>query len=124
MASSLTPDELFLTTPGSNISVISILNVLGFHAVVPQRYAHQEVDISTVTTERRDDIFIFIHERMIDGHWRATEYKVQSRFPAVINLAIHKEGQQNVAFRKGHAQEAPAEQNYIALLLQTQLEGP
>lgn len=44
----------------------------------------------------------FINARMIDDHdanWRTMEYKVQDRFPEVVNLAIHTEGQQNIVFR-------------------------
>lgn len=73
------------------------------------KYVHKGVDVSTVTIENRDEISRFINARMIDAHdshWSKMEYKVQNRFPALINLAIHTEGQQNVVFREGHAQEA------------------
>ena len=81
------------------------------------KYIHKGVDVSTValtTTENKtqhdkDEIEQFINARTIDpydAHWRMMEYPIQDRFPAVMSLAIHLDGQQNVVFRDGHAEEA------------------
>ena len=79
------------------------------------KYIHKGVDVSTVgiksdeNTNDKDEIQNFVNARTIDpydAHWRIMEYQIQDRFPAVMSLAIHLDGQQNVIFRDGHAEEA------------------
>ena len=41
-----------------------------------------------------------------DATWRLFGFKVQDRFPAVQQLAIHEEGQQSVIFKEGEALNA------------------
>ena len=70
------------------------------------KYVHKGVDVSTVEikTEDKDEIKRFVNARTIDPHdavWRICGFKVQDRFPAVYQLAIHLEGQQNVVFKEG-----------------------
>ena len=70
------------------------------------KYVHKGADVSTVEIESddRDEIKRFVNARTIDPHdavWRIFGYKVQDRYPAVYQLAIHLEGQQNVVFREG-----------------------
>ena len=78
-----------------------------FHTVkYVYKYVHKGVDVSTVEIESndQDEITRFVNARTIDPHdavWRIFGYKVQDRFPAVYQLAIHLEGQQNVVFREG-----------------------
>ena len=79
------------------------------------KYIHKGVDVSTIALKsgekgnENDEIGKYINARTIDpydAHWRMMEYPIQDRFPAVMNLAIHLDGQQNVVFRDGHAEEA------------------
>ena len=41
-----------------------------------------------------------------DATWRLFGFKVQDRFPAVQQLAIHEEDQQSIVFREGEAMDA------------------
>lgn len=99
---------------------INVEFVGSFHTIkYLYKYVHKGVDVGTVTIEDTDEISRYINARTIDAHdahWRTMEYKVQDRFPAVINLAIHTEGQQNIVFREGHAQEALAAAKPTTLL--------
>jgi hypothetical protein len=70
------------------------------------KYVHKGADVSTVEIESGDldEIQRFVNARTIDPHdavWRIFGYKVQDRFPAVYQLAIHLEWQQNVVFKEG-----------------------
>ena len=76
------------------------------------KYVHKGIDVSTAelrNLQNRDEIAKFLNARTIDpydGIWRLFGYKVQDRFPAVMQLAVHEEGQQTVIFREGEAQQA------------------
>ena len=77
------------------------------------KYIHKGVDVTTSElrslTEERDEIAKFLNARTVDpydGIWRLFGYKVQDRYPAVMHLAIHEEGQHTVVFREGEAQQA------------------
>jgi hypothetical protein len=80
------------------------------------KYVHKGVNVGTVAIKaekddpnKRDEINRFINARTIDAHdahWRTMEYKIQDRFPAVQTLAVHEEGQQNILFRDGKAEQA------------------
>jgi hypothetical protein len=77
------------------------------------KYVHKGVDISTTEVQRlvgdRNEIAKFVNARTIDPYdatWRLFGFKVQDRFPAVQQLAIHEEDQQNIVFREGEAMNA------------------
>ena len=77
------------------------------------KYVHKGVDISTAEIQglagERNEIARFLNARTIDPYdslWRLFGYKVQDRFPAVQQLAIHEEDQQNIIFKEGQAMEA------------------
>ena len=84
------------------------------------KYVHKGADVSTVEIESndQDEINRFVNARTIDPHdavWRIFGYKVQDRFPAVYQLAIHLEGQQNVVFRQGEEVSAVERQKETTL---------
>jgi hypothetical protein len=77
------------------------------------KYVHKGVDITTTEGQRlagdRNEIAKFVNARTIDPYdamWRLFGFKVQDRFPAVQQLAIHEEDQQNIVFREGEAMNA------------------
>ena len=79
------------------------------------KYIHKGVDVATIGIKSeekindKDEIERFVNARTIDpydAHWRIMEYSIQDRFPAVMSLAIHLDGQQNIVFRDGKAEEA------------------
>ena len=77
------------------------------------KYVHKGVDITTSEVQRlagdRNEIAKFLNARTIDPYdatWRLFGFKVQDRFPAVQQLAIHEENQQNIVFREGEAMDA------------------
>ena len=77
------------------------------------KYVHKGVDITTSEVQRlagdRNEIAKFLNARTIDPYdatWRLFGFKVQDRFPAVQQLAIHEEDQQNIVFREGEAMDA------------------
>ena len=77
------------------------------------KYVHKGVDVTTSELrsldKNRADIAKFINARTVDPYdaiWRLFGYKIQDRYPAVMQLAIHEEGQQTVIFREGEALEA------------------
>ena len=100
---------------------INVEFVGSFHTIkYLYKYVHKGVDVGTVAIENKDEISTYVNARLIDAydsHWRAMEYKIQDRFPAVMSLAIHTEGQQNIIFREGKAQEA------LAAAKDTSLQG-
>ena len=77
------------------------------------KYVHKGVDVTTTElkglAEDRNEIAKFLNARTIDPYdatWRLFGFKVQDRYPAVQQLAIHEEGQQNIVFREGEAKNA------------------
>ena len=79
------------------------------------KYIHKGVDVATIGIKSdekmndKDEIERFVNARTIDpydAHWRIMEYQIQDRFPSVMSLAIHLDGQQNIVFRDGKAEEA------------------
>ena len=75
------------------------------------KYVHKGTDVSTTEIQGadRDEIAKFLNARTIDPYdatWRLFGYKVQDRYPAVQQLAIHEEGQQSVIFKEGEAKKA------------------
>ena len=74
------------------------------------KYFHKGNDLTTVELLAKEDgkpkneISLYLNSRFIDPHlavWRIFEYKIQSRFPAVLRLDIHDEGKQFVCFKPG-----------------------
>ena len=77
------------------------------------KYVHKGVDITSSEVQRlagdRNEIAKFLNARTIDPYdatWRLFGFKVQDRFPAVQQLAIHEEDQQSIVFREGEAMNA------------------
>ena len=77
------------------------------------KYVHKGVDVTTTEVKslsgERNEIAKFLNARTIDPYdatWRLFGFKVQDRFPAVQQLCIHDEGQQNIIFREGQATNA------------------
>ena len=77
------------------------------------KYVHKGVDVTTTEVRslanERNEIAKFLNARTIDPYdatWRLFGFKVQDRFPAVQQLAIHEEDQQNIIFREGNAVQA------------------
>ena len=84
------------------------------------KYVNKGVDLATMSVEGpKDEIKQFVNARYIDPHdavWRLCKFPIQERFPAVYRLAIHDDGQQNILFKEGKAEEALADSKMTTLL--------